>query len=165
MNHEITEGVVTAFSSSWSLPRRGGGASRSRSRSQGGLLYLFRPLPWPSHRSRSRPGGEAARALLYCPGPCASESLRLWSGEAGRLCCAGGAVGVGVGCRVFTLARRDVCVSVRPSELLELPELAVPLLCLTIATPRSRAAIASVEWYVWRWAKRFIGGSDLKLVR
>lgn len=55
-------------------------------------------------------------------------------------------------------------MSVRPSELLQLPELVVPLLCRTIATPRSRAAIASVEWYVWRWAKRLIGGSDLKSV-
>jgi hypothetical protein len=150
MNHEITEGMVTGFSSSWSLPRRGCGTSRSRSRSQVGLLYLLRPPPpWPSHRSRSRPGGEAALARLYDgAGPCESESLRLWSGEGGRLCCAGGAVGAGVDCGVPPLVRIDVWVSVRPSELLELLELVVPLLCRTIATPRSRAAIASVEWYV-----------------
>lgn len=66
------------------------------------------------------------------------------------MCCAGGAVGAGVGCGVLPLARNDVCVSVRPSELLEPLELVVPLFCRTIATPRSRAAIASVEWYVWR---------------
>jgi hypothetical protein len=150
MNQEITEGMLTGFSSSWSLPRRGCGTSRSRSRSQVGLLYLLRPpLPWPSHRSRSRPGGEVALARLYDgAGPCESESLRLWSGEGGRLCCAGGAVGAGVDCGVPPLVRIDVWVSVRPSELLELLELVVPLLCRTIATPRSRAAIASVEWYV-----------------
>lgn len=86
MNHEMTEGTVTGFSSSCSLARRGGGgASRSRSRSQVGLLYLLRLAAWPSHRSRSRPVGEAALALLYCGGPWGSDSLRLWSGEGARL--------------------------------------------------------------------------------
>jgi hypothetical protein len=60
-------------------------------------------------------------------------------------------------------ARSDVWVTARPSELAELLELVVPLLCRAIATPRSRAAIASVEWYVWRWARHLIGGSDLEL--
>jgi len=72
----------------------------------------------------------------------------LCSGEGGRLCSTRGADGVGVGWGVLPLVRIDVWVSVRPSELLELLELVVPLLCRTIATPRSRAAIASVEWYV-----------------
>jgi hypothetical protein len=145
MNHEMTEGTVTVFSSSFSLARRGGGASRSRSRSQVGLLYLLRLPPWPSHRSRSRPGGEAALALLYCGGPWASDSLRLWSGEEARLCCIEGAAGVVVGCGVPPPVRSDVWVSVRPSELVELLDVVVPLLCRAIATPRSRAAIASVE--------------------
>jgi hypothetical protein len=145
MNHEMTEGTLTVFSSSRSLARRGGGTSRSRSRSQVGLLYLLRPPPWPSHRSRSRPAGEAARALLYCVGPWESESLRLWSGEGARLCCIKGAACIDVGCGVPPLVRSDVWVSVRPSELVELLELVVPLLCRAIATPRSRAAIASVE--------------------
>jgi hypothetical protein len=140
MNHEMTEGTLTVFSSSFSLARRGGGASRSRSRSQVGLLYLLRPPPWPSHRSRSRPGGEAALALLYC----GSDSLRLWSGEEARLCCRG-AAGVVASCGVPPPVRSDVWVSVRPSELVELLEVVVPLLCRAIATPRSRAAIASVE--------------------
>ena len=64
------------------------------------------------------------------------------------MCGTGGADGVGVGWGVPPLVRIDVWVSVRPSELLELLELAGPPLCRTIATPRSRAAIASVEWYV-----------------
>jgi hypothetical protein len=146
MNHEMTEGTLTAFSSSFSFARRGGGgASRSRSRSQVGLLYLLRPPPWPSHRSRSRPAGEAALALLYCGGPWGSDSLRLWSGEEARLCCAEGAACVDVGCGVPPPVRSDVWVSVRPSELVELLEVVVPLLCRAIATPRSRAAIASVE--------------------
>jgi len=167
MNHDMTEGTLTDFSSSLSLPRRGAGVvSRSRSRSQEGLLYLLRLPPWPSHRSRSRPGGDVARGRLYCGGPCESESLRLWlwSGEGGRLCGTGGADDcTGVCWGVLPLVRSDVWVSVRASELFELPELVVPLLCRTIATPRSRAAIASVEWYVWRWAKRLIGGSDLRV--
>jgi len=149
MNHEMTEGTLTLFSSSCSLARRGGAGagrtSRSRSRSQVGLLYLLRLAPWLSHRSRSRPGGEAALALLYCGGPWESESLRLWSGEEARLCCIEDAAGVDVGCGVLPLVRSDVWVSVRPSELAELLELVVPLLCRAIATPRSRAAIASVE--------------------
>jgi hypothetical protein len=146
MNHEITEGTLTVFSSSCSLARRGAGTSRSRSRSQVGLLYLLRPPPWPSHRSRSRPGGgDAALALLYCGGPWESESLRLWSGEGALLCCTEGAAGVVAGCGVPPLVRSDVWVSVRPSELVELLELVVPPLCRAIATPRSRAAIASVE--------------------
>src|SRR5882757_5354175 len=140
MNHDMTEGTLTDFSSSLSLPRRGAGVvSRSRSRSQVGLLYLLRPPPWPSHRSRSRPGGEAALALLYCGGPWGSDSLRLWSGEEARLCGTGAAAGVGMGCGVPRPVRSDVWVSVRPSELVELLEVVVPLLCRAIATPRSRA--------------------------
>jgi hypothetical protein len=145
MNHEMTEGTVTLFSSSCSLARRAGGTSRSRSRSQVGLLCLLRLPLWLSHRSRSRAGGEVALALLYCGGPWESESLRLWSGEGARLCCIEGAAEIDVGCGVPPLVRSDVWVSVRPSELAELLELVVPLLCRAIATPRSRAAIASVE--------------------
>jgi len=61
------------------------------------------------------------------------------------LCCTGGAADVDVGCGVPTPVRSDVWVSVRPNELVELLGLVVPVLCRAIATPRSRAAIASVE--------------------
>ena len=60
------------------------------------------------------------------------------------MCCTGGAAGVVDDCDVPPPVRSDVWVSVRPSELVELLEVVVPLLCLAIATPRSRAAIASV---------------------
>ena len=64
------------------------------------------------------------------------------------MCSTRGADGVGVGWGVPPLVRIDVWMSARPSEFLELLELVVLLRCRTIATPRSRAAIASVGWYV-----------------
>lgn len=53
----------------------------------------------------------------------------------------------------------DICVSVRPRAEVPFERVLPPLLCRESVKPRSRVAIVSVPRYLYRSAKRLIGGS------